>query len=490
MAEESVTIHDKYQFEIKVWYKLEDGPKRPWYKLETYFFLPQSLGVNRNTYSKHEFYNDMQSYIRFKTPSLPLRNIVNGPENPWDRLKNSIEQLSAVQNKQTITAYKRQIKMFCSILKSALRDHVQAATSRPNLRDARQLLDDFLANVPIITSKYRELRPLINLPGIEHDAFSVYLFGDEYVSLLVNTHIYNLLEYFSHQPLLQWEAYRSRLLAVVRSEVHYRQENNYPSVPGEPSANEEMISRRSALKKYMGSVLFLDTRVQRDGIILEQIAVGVAAGLAMVFATTVAFISQHRYGPLTLPFFMALVVSYMFKDRIKELLRNYMMRKMHSRLQDHRMNILSGPGQKIGMCSESMDFIADSKTPPDIGKLRSRKAFSEIENDWAGERIILYRKQVRIFPTRARRFYHPYPVQGINDIMRFNVSKFLHRMDDPIQPLYVLAGEGYNKIQTERTYHFMMIIKYTTGSNDRYHRFRVSLNRNGIKTIDEIPTGN
>ena len=37
----------------------------------------------------------------------------------------------------------------------------------------------------------------------------------------------------------------------------------------------------------------------------------------MIFATGIAFAFQQKYGNFTIPLFVALVISYMLKDRIK-----------------------------------------------------------------------------------------------------------------------------------------------------------------------------
>ncbi len=90
-------------------------------------------------------------------------------------------------------------------------------------------------------------------------------------------------------------------------------------MPGKEKDNEAIVFKRGVLKKYISSFLFLDTNWKPEGKILEQLLIGFAAGLSMVFATLIAFYAQEKYGNLTLPFFSFLVVGYIFKDRIKEL---------------------------------------------------------------------------------------------------------------------------------------------------------------------------
>jgi len=54
-----------------------------------YIFVPHSLGVHRANYSKARFYDDLQTHIRFKTPSISLMGIAGGQDSPLLKLEAS-----------------------------------------------------------------------------------------------------------------------------------------------------------------------------------------------------------------------------------------------------------------------------------------------------------------------------------------------------------------------------------------------------------------
>ena len=56
--------HDKYQLEMKFTYPLNTELAQNEYHVDTYIFLPNSLGISSTTYSKQDFYSDLQEYIR------------------------------------------------------------------------------------------------------------------------------------------------------------------------------------------------------------------------------------------------------------------------------------------------------------------------------------------------------------------------------------------------------------------------------------------
>ncbi len=489
MIEETIHIHDKYQCEIKLEYQLERQKQSTTYDIETYVFFPNSLGVNRHTYHKNDFYHDMQTYVRLKTPIVLLTEMVKGSDSPLRKLQTSMERVLSHVSDRTTARYEYQVKMFCCIFKSAIRDHVAFTSSRTTSGDIKDSLVKYFTSLQEITRDFRELRSFINIPTVNKNIFSIYVFGDEYLSLLIESYTYELLECIHKLDFPEKEAYTTRLFELISHELKYREQNHYPSIPDTHSTNEEFIFRTGVLKKYMGSVLFLRTRVKQEGELLEQIIFALAAGIAMIFATGAAFFAQSAYANFSLPVFIVLVVSYMFKDRLKELIRLYLGSKIRNRLFDHKRKIYSSPQKNIGWCKESCTFTKGHKIPQQIMKLRDRDHITDIENDWMGEKIILYRKRIRLFRKELEHIYRDYQVVSINDIMRLNVLKFLSKMDNPKKPVYVLDAQGYRKIYGKRVYHLNMVMKYSMGKIAHYKRFRLVLTRNGIKRIEEAGVG-
>ncbi|MFC1582190.1 hypothetical protein ACFL4W_01495 [Planctomycetota bacterium] len=487
MIEETITIHDKYQFEIKYEYKLNEKKNVNIYDIETYLFLPSNLGINRDSYKKEDFYNDLTSYIRLKTPSILLQDMLSGSKNPYDKLKGAISNLVSEQDQTVILDYEHQIKMFCSILKTSIRDHIDFIREKTGKTDIEDLVAQYISHVEAITSKYRDLRSMINIPTIRPRVFSVFLFGDEYTSHLIEAYTFSLLEFLKSSEIDIQGSLCSKLLDLVNSELNYRKEETYQSIPAKESDNEELLFRKSVLKKYIENVLFLNVRRQKEGRVAEQVFFSVAAGLAMLFAVVITFYFQEKYGRFTMPILIILVITYVFKDRLKELLRLYFSGKAKKLFLDYRTTIFDDNRHKVGFCRESFDFMSESRVPSQVRKIRDKDHITEIENGWVGERIMHYRKRIKLFRRKLlKAFSQNYQAEGINDIMRFNVASFLGKMDDPQKSLYVSEGDEYEEINGQRVYHVNMIIKYSTKSMSLCKRSRIVLNREGIKRIEEV----
>ncbi len=483
----SITIHDDYQFELKLNYPIVRGQKENIYEIGLYFFLPVNLGINSVSYAKQQFYSDLQTYIRVKTPAIPLKCIAEGSASPLARLRQVFEAIAQEPSKKP-AHYESQLKLFCCILKSAMRDFVAYLHETRIAEDRERLINDYVKSVRQIATGYRDLRAIIQIPGFEKRMFEKYLFGDEYISLLIEDSTYHLLERLLSSGTGVSQQVHTELLAVIDGEVQYRRKREYPSIPEERNDNETLVFRRSVLKKYMSTVLFLDTEIEKGGFVVEQTLFGIAAAAAMFFATAIAFISQSVYGNLSLPFFIVLVVSYIFKDRIKDLLRFYLSRKMTRFIFDHKTKIYNAVQNIVGLCRESFEFIRHEKLAPEIKDLRSSDHITEIENGWVGERVMLYRRLTNLYPDWAGSIFSEYEIDAVHDIMRFNIQDFLRKMDDPSKELFMMDDEGYHRIRGTRVYHLNLIIKLVDSHRISYGRYRIVFNRQGIKRIEKVRT--
>ncbi|MDD2279322.1 MAG: hypothetical protein PHS05_09715, partial [Bacteroidales bacterium] len=152
---------------------------------------------------------------------------------------------------------------------------------------------------------------------------------------------------------------------------------------------------------------------------------------------------------------------------------------------DHKTKI-SLKGTHIGWSKESVDFITEDKVPDEVLKLRDRSAILEANNRAFTERIILYRKLVRIFREKLDSSIQ-YNTTGINDIIRFNISNYITKMDNSDFPLFVTGDDNSVKIiMGERVYYLNLLMQFKNDGQLVYKRYRVALNRDGIIDIEKI----
>jgi hypothetical protein len=484
MIDENVKIHDQFSLELKVGFVARKKQKINDFAFNIWIFIPNSLDINRFTYTKDDFYRDLTSYIRLITPSYLLRNIADHSTAPFSSLEKAFTTLSVAPTRTNKANYEYQLKMFLSILKSSLREEVSHAISSKLDDDRDFLIQSYLTNIQKIASHYRSLQRIVNTPSISNELLDYFLFGDEFMSNLIEFHTFRLIQLLKKSHPHHYERMQGELLTLINYEISYKREKGYLVVEKENKKNnQELVFRQSMLKKYAESDLFLDVKKRKDGVWVEQILFSLAAGLSMIFATFVAFSFQQKYGNFTMPMFVALVVSYMMKDRIKELMRFYFAHKLNKRYFDHKIKI-STHNNEIGWVRESMDFISERNVPFEVLQKRDRSSILEANNRASNERIILYRTLMQLNRERIDANTE-YPVAGVNEILRLNISNYIQKMDNAEFPLYYPdENDGFQIVPGEKIYYLNMILQAKEAEQWDYKRYRIVFNRKGIQKIE------
>ena len=465
--------HDQYQLEAKIIYPIVPGQKTCDYNVEMFFFLPRNLAVNATSYGSREFYNDFSEYIRFQTPSMRLADLIKPGNSVMRKLSRAVAKLPA-----GIHEFERCLKMFCSIARSSLRDDAdKIKKAAPDTRS--NLLRGYLNNIEKLLSLFRAYRKSAGNTEI-------YLLVDEYLSIMAGNYLYELWAFFSRDGFRNCdEDCRQQIIRITQDETRYRKECQYPSVPDEKSDNSELLYRESVLKKAMASILFLNVDTRKDGVWIENLFMGLAAAVAMIFVTAVAFIWQGFYlEQFSLSFFVVWVIAYMFKDRIKFILQNYCMSKRSRYSYDYRQKVFDGLGNKVGIFREGFRYCDAKDIDEKITAVRNPTMLSHLENGSLQENVLVYRKKIELSGDACKDIFQEFQVEGVVNIYRLNLRHWLNKMDNPHRIIHHSDGNAIHPLKARRDYHVNMIVKVSKkGHQDKFVHCRLILCRSGIRKI-------
>ena len=209
----------------------------------------------------------------------------------------------------------------------------------------------------------------------------------------------------------------------------------------------------------------------------------------MAFAVAAAVFSQARWGLNTMPFFIAAVASYMMKDRIKEWLRNTFSRGLSQFLWDHSVHIRDPESDAIvGECREAVAFMSMDDVPPEILRLRHDKPLSPLDRTRKPEVVIRYEKSMGL---RGRTIAsHHGRLKDISDIIRWDISRFLVRADDPKteELVYDPESDEVRRVACPKVYHLNVLFVLRAGKGSEViasQRGRVVLDKRGIRRLEE-----
>ena len=483
-----VRIHDKYQIEFKTHYRFKKSEKSTAYALEIYVFASNSLDLNPGSYPKYLFYRDLQTYLRLETPKIALRHIVSGRQNPFENLAAGFQDLASDPSiPQYVDNYVNQLKMFCCVTRRAMSEHIALVSRKTKPGSIDRLVEKYLSHSRNILQQYRSLRACVSYPSSGRRSFNLYIIIDEYRSLFTEEYSYRLLNTLKKKGLANWDAHKKAILELIVEETDYRKSQGYLVAASENDSNERLVHQTQSLKKYTESVLFLKTRSRQEGKLAQQMIFGVAAGLAMIWATAVALYAQYKFGIFTMAFFLTLVGSYILKDRIKELVKEYLSNKLLRFFYDQKIKICTTARKnRIGASRESFSFVNDEGLDNDIMELRNRDEMSQLGEYSVGEQVILYRKKIEVFQTQFDQVYKDLKIKGVTDITRYSVARMTQKMGNPKRQLYITDGEDYKRISARKVHHINFIIRYSENGKSNLKRFRLVMDRGGIRRLEEV----
>ena len=478
--------HDDFSVEFKFGFDCANDGERDDFSVNAWMFVPNSLDINSEIYGKKQFYRDIKSNVRLITPSYQLHEIAADDSQPMTLLRCAMEQVAGSEQESDMNAYEYHLKMFAAIFKSALRDSATQLKNVSSLEEEGPLVEYYLSNSDLILRQFRSLYAIIDEPSVSEQIRNYFRLCDEFITHTVEIQSIRIVRKIdSSAQTSQENEIRQRFARMVMAQREYKMQNGYGVLNGEINHDRRLVHHRGMLKKLIESDLYINLRKRKDGAAVEQLLYSIAAGVAMIFATGVAWFTQVRYGNITWPLFVVLVVSYMLKDRIKELMRYYFAHKLGNKYFDKKADISIGK-TNVGVLKEGFDFISWNRTPQIVKDMREKASSIADETRIFEEKILLYRKNITI-DNKALQSNAAYPMRGINEIMRLHLTRFTQKMDDPTVPIDTFDQNGnVITIQVQKSYYLNLVFQLQHDGQVKYHHFRITMTRDGVLHIVEI----
>ena len=476
-------IHDKFSIELKIVYWIKNFSGDSDFTISSWLFIPESLDLGRDSYKKELFYRDIKSNVRLITPVYSLEEICKEDSLPFMFLEGAVNEVVMAPSESNAVEFEHQIKMFGTIYRSALRNAGDAVL-RGDVGNKRNIYL-FLGRIDRIIGRFRDLEKPLKEHEVSKQVLNYFAFCDEFISLFTENYIFEVILGLEKKHPFVFKDFRRSLIKKLEEETAYRKRKGYETADKDSrDKNIKFVYRMGMLKKYMDSQLFLDSHRKEDGFLARQFYYSLAAGFSMIVATVISFSFQQKYGNFTMPLFVALVVGYMLKDRIKDLGRFIFSSKLSRRYFDTK-RIIGIKNNTVGYIKDAVDFIPDSGVPEEVMKLRNRSDLFEMTKE-AREDILLHRKFVKIDGKILDKI-NQYDIAGIHEIMRFNFSRFTQKMDDVEIGIPVPEGEdSFVFLQAEKIYYLNFVMRLQCGNEITYRRYRLTICQEGIRKLEQM----
>ncbi len=494
--------HDRTQLELKLNYGIRPNEKQQRYRVSLFMFVPRVLALTKQTYQKDRFYQDSITFIRMTTPQVPLHDLSKkNAIAPWaDPVQQAIGQFADGNQGDPAPAI-RGIKLLACVLKSAVRDaksqllqqleeHLRSPAATGTKAVCATLISDYGEDIRTALRRLRKVGEKSSKDGVPISVRECWRAADEYTSLLCEEALTDVIVLVSkHAQSHDLEVAISELRSIAIDEYHHRRDSGFFSYAVEGERNEYLPHRWRVLKRYVSSALYLHVSREQAGMLITDIIGMLAAALAMLFATVAMLMATTLWGAsLSMAFIGAMVVSYVIKDRIKELGKRHLGQRVRGLLPDHLLSIQTrDENQTLGSCKETF-FVAKIKDIDSaIVDFRYCDLASHDAIEGRPETVICYEKEVVLSSSALAE--NLAGATGLTDVVRLNVSPMLARMDDTWETYRYIHPRTrmVNKTRCARVYHINIVLKLIAANGEQsLARVRVVMNKKGIVRVENI----
>ncbi len=489
--------HDKNQLELKLAYGLRPHAKRQRYRVETYVFVPRVLALTRHSYTASRFYADTATFIRMTTPKVALSALSSkSAVRPWaSDIKAQIDRFAAGEPGD-VKAAEQGLKLLACVFKGAVRDAhfdvqeaIKFAIADTNPSGASEQLTAFTVDLESALTRLHKVGERAEQDGVPIALREGWRAIDEYVSLLAEEALTALVAQCADQPgheQIESATNKARLMAV--GQYRHRRKQGYQSYANEGDRNEHLPHRWRVLKRYVSSALYLSVRRDKTGQMAMDFIGMAAAAFAMLFATVALLVIQELWAAsLSSAFLTAMVLAYVIKDRIKELGKRRLGRRLKGIMADHRVHIYGADGAEVGQAEESFQVRRPEKIPPEILDCRCSDLDTHEAVNGRPETVLCYDKKIVLSSDGLKAQFAG--ATGLTDIIRLNLQPAMARMDDAWETYRYIHPRTHVMQQTQcaRVYHINVVVRLIAqDSTSSIHRVRAVVNRKGIIRVEAV----
>jgi hypothetical protein len=284
----------------------------------------------------------------------------------------------------------------------------------------------------------------------------------------------------------------ARVDDALKAEFAHRAAAGYVLTNGAtPEYLETYVMRAAQLKKHFEEVLFLDREsYQLDVRISQGIAiVATLAGGAAAFVLQMLFIERQivfrrleqpgtsLLGPGLLLLALAAGLIYAMRERIKEFGRTWVARKIY-RFHAQRVSRARVPAHRLA----SRDIIVRAREWCDQGVRTQPDALNPEAGASLQTTLVRYRHRGQILPQPA---LAASGVSSVRHVFRYDFSPLFSRLTDETKEVPVLRDGEISFAQAPRRYRVPVLIRLSSGGEEREQRLEIVLDKGGLRRIDQ-----
>lgn len=496
--------HDRLQMESILTFDLKpfnESEEQRRYEVDVYLYIPRSIGINSSSYPPASFLRHFTSYYRIRTPKLSQWAGCRPEDFRMPALEDYLNvHMETFERRRLAPRVVQEIKLFGNLIHTELKGlqkRCRRKGPKPEHLAALERIHGVIWTFRDVYATQLRQQPLL----LGDDIRRVLRLTDEYISYRTE-----VIDIRIMKVAPEW---KERIEGWLKRETEYRESTGILSLHQAEDSDktfEAYTYRLGLLKKYLAEVLYLSTESAKQDHIYRNGVAAIGAGLAATFAgwaehNRIQYLTGNDSGIRLTVLIGIAVVAYVFKDRIKDLSKEYFNNRLKTLLPDRRW-ALSYPfvhrdGSRgaidLGFAQEYVRYLKNA--PEEIQYLRTIEKKRDLDPKRRDEILHLARR----FDFCLRSQDQKDDIRYLKNVVRIDFANFLAKLDNPSKTVHYYSGSQGNRVTSApKVYHVNVLCRYRTvfGGEQNpiqvrtdYERLRVVLNKNGIVRIETVIQG-
>ncbi|MDD2233148.1 MAG: hypothetical protein PHS20_09675 [Sphaerochaetaceae bacterium] len=471
------------------------GKKPKKLDVDYYFFTPSKLNVNGRNISREAMLRKFVVHGRYASPELSFDEILDKESqvSPLARITYcSMDFMHRVDSEKSFIHEAQSLANCASHLFKTTLEHFKNICDDSDEKDEMdEIIAEWTAKVPILIKRTRRILDVAEKTFPQSNLMVTAMqWADEDISATAEASSLDMF-ILSQKVMGNSDADRLKLMEIVKNESEYRQRRNYPT---SNQNSENSAYRRSTLKKWSQSVLYLNQVISKSPERVSFAIAGVAAAVAMTFAAVMAIFANKWFLENSLPYLVLIITTYACKDRIKEGLRALILKTMPRWISD-QVSYLRYPGTGKNVCKSKskVTFTTPDKVPEKINAAREdyRNPFRSM---LPTEDVVHYTRYLTINKADAEEEEKNKAIKNLDFITRIRMDDWLKEMDDSFNDVtyYEEDTDEIAQGKAGHLYHIHLIIEEFSKHDkiDNIYHYLVVMNRSGIVRTELISSNN
>lgn len=438
---------------IKVSYQLLPTDHK---RLDLYFSLPIEMGIGPQTLTEeHYFHSSIENHSAYYSDQMHL---------PLVRSR------FVSQKKGQLSDYRLNLNLFSYQVLMALDNDIKQTIK---LKESEDFYPQAIVLAEQITGLLKKLRrytpPDKKLKPFFENA-------DNYLSWQVEQSFLKLLSRGPRSSDFSTE--RNFLFALCRSEIEYRESNQYNSQITLDDPNR-ITNKMRLLQRLIEYGVVLQKEVKSLNRNLKRVVRGTVTAIIMAFVMVLVLNARANFTEVTIALVGMLGVIYGLREIFKDDITRVIWRSIQKGLPKWKA-IYTNSFNKATIASQTLwlEYIRDKDLPKVVDKLFQTRRH---QNKQAAQ-LLHFRSDTKV---NAKSFMPGY--DEIQQRIYFNLTPFIRFLKKGEGRLYTLDGSKVTKQAVERRYQINVVLMQT---NKQHHqqaqRFKITINRSTIINIEAM----